>query len=188
MADGTEKDDRNPYAALFDRHRDWIAVADPRMPFPMFGFEVGPGWAGVLGKLFDDIAAIVRPTGRTLEVSQVKEKFGTLRFYWSGPFDGDDHDRICEAVELAEFRSEATCEDCGARGVMRNRGGWYSVRCDDHAERGAKKVRGTIGHISGHLGRDEYWKVDYDPDTDTVTRRRLTRAEYDELTKRGDRT
>jgi hypothetical protein len=181
-------DELDPYVAVFARHRDWIASGHPLKPFSMFGVECGPGWAGLVGRLLDDMATIVRPTGRKLEISQVKEKFGTLRCYWSGPFDGEDHDRICEAVELAEFRSECTCEQCGAPGSMRDRGGWFAVRCDDHAERGAREVRGAIGHVSGHLGRNEYWKVDYDPITDTVTRRRLTKAEYVQLTERGDGT
>jgi ribosomal protein L37AE/L43A len=180
-------DERNPYFAIMQRHRDWVTTGDPRRPFPMLGVQCGPGWSGLLGKLLDDIAAVVRPTGRTLEIQQIKEKFGGLRFYWVGPFDGDELRRIEEAVELAEFRSEATCEDCGARGAMRNSGGWYAVRCDAHAERGARIVRGTIGFISGNLSREEYWRVTYDPSCDTVTRHRLTKAEYDELTRRNDR-
>jgi hypothetical protein len=57
---------------------------------------------------------------------QVKEKFGTLRFYYHG---GDDYVR--GAVAMAEAMSACTCEECGAPGRM-STGGWLSVRCVEH--------------------------------------------------------
>jgi hypothetical protein len=129
----------------------------------MFGFEVGKGWAGLLTKLFDDAAAIVRPTGEKLVIGQIREKFGTLCFYWSGRFDQETSNRLDEAVDLAEFRSEATCE-----------------------ERGARDIGGRIGRISGSHSEGEYWRVFYDPDADVVTRERLTREQYEHLTRRQD--
>ena len=45
---------------------------------------------------------------------QVKEKFGTLRFYYTG---GDD--RIDGMVRMAESMSAVTCETCGAPGKLR---------------------------------------------------------------------
>jgi len=58
---------------------------------------------------------------------QVKEKFGTLRFYYHG---GDD--RIEGMVRMAESMSSVTCEECGAPGVLRG-GGWLQTLCDTHA-------------------------------------------------------
>jgi hypothetical protein len=171
---------------LPERHSDWIATGDRRLPFPMFGFEVGKGWAGLLTKLFDEAAAIVRPTGEKLVIGQIKEKFGTLRFYWSGRFDRETSDCIDEAVDLAEFRSGATCEECGARGSMWNAHGWYAVRCDDHAGRGVRDIGGRIGRISGSHSEGEYWRVFCDPDAEVVARERLTREQYEHLTRRQD--
>ena len=58
---------------------------------------------------------------------QVKEKYGGLRFYYSG---GDE---IIDAyVRFAEYLSERTCEVCGAPGKQRD-GGWIVTRCDEHA-------------------------------------------------------
>ncbi len=149
MADGTEdeggRDEGGPWRAILREHADWIEAGHPRSPFPMFGFEVGPGWAGLLGKLFDDVARIVRPTGRRVVIGQIKEKFGTLRFYWSGPFDRETSDRIDEAVDLAEFRSACTCEECGARGSLRVARGWYAVRCDEHASEGSRRFPAASG-------------------------------------------
>ena len=58
---------------------------------------------------------------------QVKEKFGTLRFYYSG---GDD---IVRGIErMADSMSAVTCEECGIPGRIRH-GGWISTHCDEHA-------------------------------------------------------
>lgn len=59
-------------------------------------------------------------------VTQVKEKFGTLRFYYNG---GDE--AIAGMVTMAEAMTAITCEECGSPGKL-NRGGWLSVRCDKH--------------------------------------------------------
>lgn len=57
---------------------------------------------------------------------QVKEKFGTLRFYTNG---GDEY--IYGAISMAEALSAATCETCGAPGKLRGIG-WLYTACDAH--------------------------------------------------------
>jgi hypothetical protein len=64
--------------------------------------------------------------------SQVKEKFGTLRFYYSG---GDEYISGIEA--MADSMSAVTCETCGAPGKPR-KGGWIQTLCDTHAEEAGK--------------------------------------------------
>lgn len=58
--------------------------------------------------------------------SQVKEKFGTLRFYYTG---GDD--KIDGMVRMAESMSARTCEECGSPGKS-NSYGWITTLCDTH--------------------------------------------------------
>lgn len=58
--------------------------------------------------------------------TQVKEKYGGLRFYYGG---GDD--TIDAYVRFAEYLSERTCDVCGAPGKQRD-GGWIVTRCDEH--------------------------------------------------------
>lgn len=58
-------------------------------------------------------------------VQQVKEKFGTLRFYYRG---GDEY--VAGLVAMAESMSASTCEKCGVPGKPRNNG-WVHVYCDD---------------------------------------------------------
>jgi len=57
-------------------------------------------------------------------INQVKEKFGTLRFYYSG---GDDE--ISGMVRMAESMSGCTCEECGASAETSSADGWVSTRC-----------------------------------------------------------
>jgi hypothetical protein len=64
----------------------------------------------------------------TVVVDQVKEKFGTLRFYYSG---GDDH--ISGLVRMAEAMSSCICEECGSSGRIRGNG-WVRTLCDAHAQ------------------------------------------------------
>jgi len=56
--------------------------------------------------------------------SQVKEKFGTLRFY--GNNFTDEMDKL---VDAAERKSAKTCEYCGKPGKQRN-GGWVRTLCN----------------------------------------------------------
>jgi len=59
-------------------------------------------------------------------LDQVKEKFGTLRFYYSG---GDDY--IRGLVSMAESMSGVTCEECGNPGTQ-TPGGWIKTVCKEH--------------------------------------------------------
>ena len=59
-------------------------------------------------------------------LDQVKEKFGTLRFYYTG---GDDY--ISGLVSMAESMSGVTCEECGKPGTS-TRGGWIKTACKEH--------------------------------------------------------
>jgi hypothetical protein len=62
-------------------------------------------------------------------LDQVKEKFGTLRFYYSG---GDDY--ISGMVSLAESMTGVTCESCGNIGESRG-GGWIHTYCEPCEEK-----------------------------------------------------
>ena len=69
-------------------------------------------------------------------LDQVKEKFGTLRFYYSG---GDDY--ISGMVRMAESMSAVTCEGCGNTGERRG-GGWvhtYCTPCEEARELARKQ-------------------------------------------------
>jgi hypothetical protein len=87
-----------------------------------FGFECDGGWYPLLTKLCDDLMKLDLPEG--FEVEQVKEKFGTLRFYVSHYTD-----EISELITAAEEESSRTCERCGQPGRLRG-GAWLKTLCD----------------------------------------------------------
>ena len=78
---------------------------------------VGPGWTGIVQPLVDYAIA------HNLRIFQIKEKFGTLRFY------GSLDDTLDKMIEEAEKLSAITCEACGAPGRVRHTG-WWLCLCD----------------------------------------------------------
>lgn len=105
---------------------------DMRETAMCWGFECGDGWYNIIDTLCATIVnrqynKIIRKEELDQVVAtQVKEKFGSLRFYYNG---GDDY--VDGAVSLAESLSERTCEKCGAPGKSRGQG-WYYTACDEH--------------------------------------------------------
>lgn len=60
-----------------------------------------------------------------VEAVQVKEKFGTLRFYIAG-----GNDKMDSLISFAENLSGCTCEECGRPGTQDN-GGWIKTLCEE---------------------------------------------------------
>lgn len=59
--------------------------------------------------------------------TQVKEKYGTLRFYVS-----NGNDKHYNYINFAESMSAVTCEVCGDKGKISNYG-WAETRCRRHS-------------------------------------------------------
>jgi len=99
-----------------------------------WGFECGDGWFNILDQLMGSIQHHLdwkNKNGLVVEqvtLDQVKEKFGTLRFYYSG---GDDV--VDGMVRLAESMTYVTCEVCGSPGTQ-NSGGWITTLCETHRQ------------------------------------------------------
>lgn len=66
--------------------------------------------------------------------SQVKEKFGTLRFYMAASTQ-----EMEDLIDKAEELSRVTCEQCGAPGKLRGRG-WLYTACDKHTKEEDKNI------------------------------------------------
>jgi len=101
-----------------------------------WGFSCGDGWFNIIDRLCANIQSHIDWKNRTEEVvpqvvvKQVKEKFGTLRFYISG---GDEY--IHGLVSMAESMSAVTCESCGSSGKLYGGGnngitGWLHTHCE----------------------------------------------------------
>jgi len=69
-----------------------------------------------------------------IQIDQIKEKFGGLRFYYSG---GDDE--IAGMVSLAESLSYHICEYCGSTKDIGYTKGWIVTMCKECYENNPKK-------------------------------------------------
>ena len=113
---------------MVNRHKD---MQETTM---CWGFECSDGWYNILNQLMSQIQHHIDWKNRDTEVvqqvtlDQVKEKFGTLRVYYSG---GDDY--IRGLVSMAQAMSGSTCEVCGNAGKFRGKG-WFYTSCDEHAK------------------------------------------------------
>lgn len=93
-----------------------------------WGFEVGDGWYDLIDILCGSIQGYIDSNNKQqITVSQVKEKFGTLRFYTNGSTD-----LINGMIWMAEHMSCRICETCGKPGKYRGKG-WFYTACDEHA-------------------------------------------------------
>jgi hypothetical protein len=91
-----------------------------------WGICCGDGWYNIIDTLCHNIQSHVVSRGEdaSVEATQVKEKYGGLRFYYAG-----GNDFISGLVWMAESLSCCTCEECGSPGTQNDKG-WISTLCD----------------------------------------------------------
>jgi hypothetical protein len=118
---------------------------------PYGGFAIGAGWFQIIESLCGQIQHHIdwkqeqkekynRGDGcAQVTANQIKEKFGGLRFYYSG---GDD--TIDGMVRMAESWAAHSCETCGAPGYSRG-GGWIRTLCDEHEAAQQKAMKERYG-------------------------------------------
>lgn len=129
----------------------WSVRLRRRWPFRLMApVECGPGWTDLVEALNEllDVEA-----GPDFRFTQVKEKFGALRCYWTGD---DPSGRIDQLVEAAEEISQSMCETCGADAKVRQtRGGfgWVHTACDEHAQADTVVIRVKTEKIPTRMGR-----------------------------------
>jgi hypothetical protein len=112
----------------------------PHQPITLFGFECREGWRHLITRLLDrleaEIAAKPESARSGTYVSQIKEKFGGLRFYVNGGVS----EEMQAAIRVAGDESLTICEVCGAAGkAVQSPRGWVRTVCPDHA--------GTLGTL-----------------------------------------
>lgn len=130
--------------------------------YQKWGFECDNGWYDLIHELCQKITDRFARDGKEpgIEVLQVKEKFGSLRFYYkfdktdNAPLivdflgsgaslilspDKDDPDKktdelrkdIRRIVSEYEQKSKTVCEICGASGEIRTNMPWIRTLCED---------------------------------------------------------
>jgi hypothetical protein len=90
------------------------------------GWEIGEGWKALVEEVLHELDQ----AAPDVRVTQVKEKFGTLRIYVANKKD----DVAKEIVRSAEARSATICEICGQQGDLIREDAWVRVRCPDHRD------------------------------------------------------
>lgn len=95
-----------------------------------FWFECGDGWFDILLRASIELETEIRSYPKEVRddivALQVKEKYGTLRFYLS--YYSEELDEIIQRVES---QSACTCETCGKPGKVRG-SFWLYTACDEH--------------------------------------------------------
>ena len=110
-----------------------------KMPFPMFGLEIGDGWKPIAMKVVNAILEYNNnsPEDSVIYIDQIKEKFAELRIYVT--YDNvpkDVIDKIENLIIEAEAEASETCEECGTKNNIGMRvNGWYTVMCEDCAKK-----------------------------------------------------
>lgn len=106
-----------------------------REPWSMFGFECGDGWEPSIRKTAEKLEPLIAaakakdPVGYEngyYRTSQLKEKFGSGRWYLSG-----GSDEMHDLTEAWEDGTNNICETCGQPGDLRGHG-WLYTACWDH--------------------------------------------------------
>jgi len=144
----------NTYPDLYAKH-----VLPMTQTCMCWGFDTGDGWLDLLDKLSAELQAYADKHGVEIRAEQVKEKYGTLRFYVD-----DTTDEVQAIIDKYEILSETTCEVCGEAGKLYT-DGWYSVRCDEHKPTQADEpliLRDALDVMFGSLDDLEERSLDAD--------------------------
>lgn len=132
---------------------------DPMSTCMAWGFECDDGWYELLDKCMEKMQYFCDlcfyRSGKQVQVvaNQIKEKFGTLRFYVS-VYDANEieNDIIDDIVNEAERKSSRTCEVTGEEYAEPcKRGGWYKTLCYKQAR--------ELGYVACNEETEKYWKT-----------------------------
>lgn len=120
-----ELDDKlvQKYPKIFaDRH------GSPQSTAMCWGFECDDGWYWLIDNMCNHIQKYI-DLNKVPQViaTQVKQKFGTLRFYYTG---GDE--KIHGIVSHTEWLSGTICEECGTHEHVGTTIGWNVTLCKTH--------------------------------------------------------
>jgi hypothetical protein len=107
------------YPKMFARHR---------------GLECDDGWFDLIDMLCSSIQFHLDHNNRDgkipqVEIRQIKEKFGSLRFYISG-----GNEFLDGKISFAELMSGHICEISGLPGKLCQKGGWYKTLSEEKAK------------------------------------------------------
>lgn len=145
--------------------------------YEKIGYEFRDGWTDLIYTLGKNISMYCKVHQIPLpQPRQIKEKFGTLRFYY---IDDTNDENIRAMVREAEEKSAEICEFCGDKGQVMCDGGHWKTVCPEHTPEGSmtpeefKVIQESRGRamrkcdVCSTKGSDGY----YDPSTTMHTNR-----------------
>jgi len=112
-----------------EKNTEYLLTTYPNLYEDVHNFACGDGWFKIIEELSAEIYNEVQRAECSCLVTDVKEKYGTLRYYADTPSA-----KIEKLIDKAESESAKICELCGAPGVIRG-SVWFSTYCDDCAEK-----------------------------------------------------
>lgn len=121
--------------------------------YSAFGCDCDDGWYELLYDLCTEITEVYKKYDQPADIviDQIKEKYGTLRFYYHykgsedvptavdypggvirfTPIGNELRHEIAQIVMKYEKKSAAVCEKCGKPGTLRDDLQWIHTLCDD---------------------------------------------------------
>lgn len=102
-----------------------------------WGFACGDGWYKILDEASAKLEKLIKqwykdnptePLDNLPRACQIKEKYGTLRFYLT-----TGTDEMFDVANNTEEQSMTTCEQCGEKGKLRGHF-WLYTACDKHTK------------------------------------------------------
>ena len=128
-----------------------------------WGLECGNGWYKLLEDSMEKIQLVCdlatsSGTPTQLVASQIKEKFGTLSFYYftegePSRFTPEKSrlvaDILSDLIACAERESASVCEETGERGALCARGGWLRTL--------SRPAARASGYKANDPDLEEYW-------------------------------
>lgn len=147
------------------------------------------GWKARFGlEICEDIRSLVVGSAAGEEglsdyrIDQVKEKWGSLRWYDSG-VPADAYDDMTHLIDLYETISMRTCIGCGGERRVRQVGGWVSYQCEpcrmdamDRTILEKKVIEAHNAEVPDSEGVEDAWRIPW------TERRRLERQVLDQAT------
>lgn len=128
--------------------------------FNLPDFQCDDGWRPLIHDLLTRIDALLGPE-RAIEVDQIKEKFGSLRFYWRGDVTDAERKQVQKFVDDASRASGRICELCGKPGLIHPwNGGLWQSNCGQHAREAVLQRKKPLNGAGWWLATAKWQIVD----------------------------
>lgn len=99
----------------------------PKIFSECFSLGVPEHWESIVDELCTDLQEYADKSGRQAQCVQVKEKFGSLRFYLVS-----EDDEMDNMIRVATTKSREVCIKCGStENITPSTSGWISYTCDN---------------------------------------------------------